>query len=848
MYNGEQGHILTEAVMNATDHVMRALPELAEAAKSGDATAVAAFQKATKVEQLLRSFDLDTSSGQGGGLGARRGKLNTGAMREVTVEKILEAKGIRPELATEAQRLSAQYEYAETIANRMDAIAKDQALVKLEDAIDEAIKSGNLSEAARLGIEKRAMFEAKLQKELEGKSGSQRVIGKFNNFVNKLNEWVISNVFSSSTVMVNLLPAIAKLIYRPALDAIARNPLDGVSWRIAAAQYSTYASSLNIAGKAAAAAFRYEKGLLSGDFALYAGRDPAFQKWYGGGILRFFPRVLGASDEFFSQLAYRAYVYSENLGQALQAGREMGMSKGALRQWATERATKALEGSFEKNVGAEAIDMLVKEGVSRGYAGQKLQLWVQAQLDKNKEFFKTATNQTGIGYAEDLLFKREFSGEGVASLAAQRYEQFVNKVPVMRLMGQLFFRTPVRVFEEGFRLTPGLNVASGAFAGKFLSDLAGKNGMQAQLRAQGEAMLSLGIGAMVINAYASGNLSGGGPDDWKQRRTTEDGKAWKPYTWKVGDYELNFRNLDPLATPLKIMTNIMDRLAVLEYRRAQGEYDNKSDFREAAAQMSVISLSIVQAIRDANLTEGIDQLAKFMEDITNPEEKEMALLKFFGQKAQLFLPNQWTKIQALEENNINDPATVEQYIRARWNPGDPLVPRRYDALGDVVTNSNPWAGLTGINLAERREEFTKREEVKQELAKLAFNGDKNFQAPYTVSYIPEFKGKDLRTMTLSDGSGKTWYDAWQEEISRTRMSDMLHKYVVENQKLPMGTKSVPGAKEEVATKIVNHYRKEAFMAVMKREFPGLDPLIRSKMEEGAAKMGKKETTFSGPYQ
>jgi hypothetical protein len=297
---------------------------------------------------------------------------------------------------------------------------------------------------------------------------------------------------------------------------------------------------------------------------------------------------------------------------------------------------------------------------------------------------------------------------------------------------------------------------------------------------------------------------------------------------------------------MKISTNIMDRLAALIYREAQGEYDTKSDFRQAAAMISVVSLSIVQAVKDANLTEGIDQLVKLIDDATDPEAKEMAFMKFFGQKAQMFLPNQWTKIQALSENNINDPATIEQYIKARWNPGHDQVPRRYDALGDVVTNTNPWAGLTGINLQKARDEFTKRELVKQELAKLAFNGDKHFQAPYTVSYIGEWRGRDLRTMTMQNG--QTFYDAWQAEISRTRMADTLHLLFTKGQGLPAGTKSVPAIKEQKATVIINKFRKDAFMAVMKREYPGMEPIIRSKMEEAAAKSGKKETTFSGPYQ
>jgi hypothetical protein len=94
----------------------------------------------------------------------------------------------------------------------------------------------------------------------------------------------------------------------------------------------------------------------------------------------------------------------------------------------------------------------------------------------------------------------------------------------MRMAGQLFFRTPVRVFEEGIRLTPGLNLISP----KFLSDLSGANGSMRQIRAQGEAMMSYAIAGSVFSLYSTGNVTGSLGEDYKQRRQAENAGELEP--------------------------------------------------------------------------------------------------------------------------------------------------------------------------------------------------------------------------------------------------------------------------------------------------------------------------------
>ena len=336
-----------------------------------------------------------------------------------------------------------------------------------------------------------------------------------------------------------------------------------------------------------------------------------------------------------------------------------------------------------------------------------------------------------------------------ASGLAKGYEGFVNRNPVMRLAGQLFFRTPVRVFEEGLRLTPGLNLISP----KFLSDLRGKNGELRQIRAQGEALASYAIAGSVFSLYATGNVTGSLGQDYKQRRQAENAGELEPYTIRFSDGStFSYRNLDPFATPIKIMVNALERYETLMYRREQGEKVDDTAFEQAYGMAALAVGSVAQSIRDANLASGVDAIIKAFEDAQDPESSDQ-IIKLIGQKVQTFVPNTLYKIQMLDNPVLGDPATLEQFIRQRINPDDPLVPKQYTALGNPRRLSNPLQNLIyfdRITNEERKRGMPKSElKVEQFLYRLAQVGDTHFTAPYENKYLP---GYDLRKEKTRDGS------------------------------------------------------------------------------------------------
>lgn len=804
---------------------------------------------------IVRDADLALSSIVGSDLANRVGKLNTGAFRDINPDALLRLKGVDPMAATAAQRSEAINEFHELLVKQVEAIEKRGEVQQLEAAIQAAFDAGDYAKASTLGSEKQGLIDRLVELEPDPEAKERMQLGR--KIVKGMNEYIISTVFTPKTVLINTIPAAVKTMYRPGLDFVLRG-MDGKAYRQMTAAYSAMAANQSAALKAAAAAFRYEAAMLSGDFTKDANRileeSPVLPRKYLGGVLRIFPRLLGTTDEYFAQLNYRSYVASSAAGRAYEVGLAKGMKGDALDAFVKQETLNAIDHSFAAQVNApKVVDFLRQQGISNGLSGAKLEAYIERELGRNPGLFREATNQTGIDFANDMAFKRPFSGEGRwgASRIAKDYEDLVNRYPVMRLMGQLFFRTPVRVFEEGFRLTAGLNLVSPGF----ISDLRGANGPAKQLRAQGELLLSQAIAASVFTAYANGTITGGGLDDWKAKRSMQGGD-WEPYTitFPNGD-KFSFRNLDPFATPLKIIVNALDRYQLLEVRRAQGE-DVSKETNEVLAFVSIATLSIGQAIKDASLTEGLDQIVQFGQNMADPENNENQLLRFIAQKAQLAVPNVIGKIGQQFDPVLNDPSTIEQFLRARVNPGDPLVPKRYDAMGYEVKLANPGSALYGIDYttAEHREGVSdpKRIAVSNALRDLTVATGRNFIAPYDAqayASLPGMKGwqgVDLRQRMVKDGS-ETMYDRLQRYVRDTDVVNQLHQILVEAPQGSVGRPGIVGSRVEIATDLLKSARRQAFVRLMAEDSGFTEAWIAQEIEEANVKAGFRDVRVL-PFQ
>jgi hypothetical protein len=818
----EVRHALDTTFRDATEALFRRVAELEKAKDT------AGRDRALEQLEAVRPADLKYSSGDGAALGARGGNINTGEFRDVDENAILRKKGIDPGLAKPEQIAKARDEFSKQIQNRVEALDRDREIQRLKTVQDEAVRSGDTKSAIKAGMERQAVMAAKVAAEVDP---AKRAIGQAALRAQRIAvELMISNVFSPKTLVMNIIPTAIKMAIRPGVDAIVKGA-DRAAWRQASIMYSTMWSAQRAALEAAWAAFRYERGILSGDMSkvLEDGRAHAIPRWAGGHFIRIFPRLVGATDEYMSQILYRSYAASESYLQMFEHYKGEKLSDKAAHEMAQKTIRTYLDRAFEKAPVQDTIDALYQLGVQRGLKGPKLEEWIKTEMDKNGHLFQTPNYRSGLNFAKDMLFQRQFSKDNMASRIASQYESTVNNFPIMRLFGQLFFRTPVRVFEESLRLTPGLNLVTP----NFVRDLAGRGpgglGAPAHLRAQGEAMLSIGLGASIMMMYARGQITGGGMDDnWRQKKSLQNG-GYEPYTIYFGDpnnkdtYKFNFRNYDPFAGPLKIIANAMDSFNLLQTRVAQGEYVG-DDEALVLAHVTAGVHAIVTAFKDASLTQGFTELAQLKQDLSDPEVGYDGLLKWFAKKASMLVPSTATKVQSLDSESKLDPATLSQMMLSKLAPNTQGLPKQYDALGNANTDPNPMAQLTGIDLRQGGKSdptvTPKQKFIGEKLNEITVLTGKHWVPPYDAgSWAPSglqgYKGTDLRTIQTK--SGETYWDRLNRDLKRSGLEDQL--YAMLHSRLTVGVPSVPESQMmgNQVQQLINNARQAAFIRLMSEE-------------------------------
>ena len=780
------------------------------------------------VTKPVEDIYLASSTSVGRRLRAMQEGINTGDLRGVLPKTLMEERGLT--------RKAAEAEYNKLVEAKIAQFEGKTEIQKLKVKVEAARQRGATTEFIKLKKELETLRETFVKQEIQREGGlASTIYNAINKPIKVLNEVAIGFVFSPATVIINTVPSAAKMFYKPFLNNVMQRGLTKTSLRTMMAEYSAMASITPTALRSGLAALKYERSLLTGDSARFLEEFNTIPKKYGGGIIRTFPRLLLATDAFFENIHYRGYVVGKATGKAMEDGIERGLKGKDLDSFVKKRVEKATKDAYEPKL--NAIDVIMEDGVSRGKSGKKLENYIKKELKNKGKLLQSATDKEGRDYVQDVLFKRDFSGKGTASQLAKGYEGFVNKNPAMRLMGQLFFRTPVRVFEEGIRLTAGLNLLSP----NFVKDLSGANGTMRQVRAQGEALLSYAIAGSVFSLYSTGNITGSMGSDYKQRRQGENAAKVEPYNIVFSDgSSFNYRNFDPFATPIKMIVNALERYEVLAYRAEQGERVNETAYQEAFKFASIAFSSIVTSIRDANLASGIDSTIKLIEDMEKTEGGFDQVIKFVGQKAQTFVPNTMYKLQLQSNPVLADPATLEQFLRQRINPDDPLVPKQYTALGRVRTLSNPRAALyyfDRVTAEERKRGVPEKElEVEEFLYRMTQAHNENFTAPYKQANYPF----DLRTQVTADGE-ETYYDRWQRYVRESNIVDALHPLI----NLPLGTESQTSAAGLKARDIINKFRKAAFMRLITEE-QQLNSIIETKRRKAESKAGLNEV-FNLPF-
>ena len=741
-------------------------------------------------------------------------------------------QGITPE-SIMAERGVTKAEADEIWADLVGRAQQDAEVKKVAAEYDAraqaAIEAGNFNEAA--------LITAQKHRELDGMV--DQIAPKSASVVDKLTELAISNVFSLKTVLVNLIPSGVKTLAIPALKALFNNPFEKATRAEMVGAYSAMRSSFNAALRAGYAGWKYEQALLTRDGARLVEGEMALSGKLGGAI-RLFPRILNATDEFLSRINYDAFVAGRAAAEAAIDGAEKGLKGKALDAFIKEASDKAVVGARGTEKMDQLVQPIINKGLNLGLKGDELFQYVEREAVKNPDALKKGTDEEALNFVRDVLYKRDFTGDNPASRLAQSYEETMKKFPTAKLViGQLFFRTPVRVFEEGIRLTPGLQF----LAPKFMDDLRGVNGPLREARAKAEAMSSLAIAGGVLSLYGQGRITGDGAyDDYKQTKARRDGPQQEPYTIKMSDGSTwSYKGFDPLATPVKIMINALERMDKLRIREAQGEFVDKNVYKYGLAAITVATASVAQAIRDASLVEGADNFIKFVESAFTPDESEDAFIKALGDKLFLLVPNTLHKIARDNDPTMRDPQTFfqmveEKLLRPLQIDSDAIqTPYAYDVIGNVRRMSDTgslWNVFSTASVEERMKGMTQEQAfVLEELDKLTRITGETFA---TRPKRAELGDMDLRTVKASDGKS-TLYDVWQRNYQALQPEQALMPLL--QSPLPTGTFKYHEGKGAEAKKIINELQTAAFQQMLAGEQQVIDKLISEELNKAKAKAG-----------
>lgn len=275
-------------------------------------------------------------------------------------------------------------------------------------------------------------------------------------------------------------------------------------------------------------------------------------------------RSLGAVDEMFKTMRYRAYVQ----GQAATKANSMGLKGDDFHRYVT--------GELEK-----AIDPATGQALDR----RALQ---EAQ---------TAT----------------FQNELLPHTFGATIQQARQRHPVLTLVLP-FVKTPVNVLRYGWRMTPGLDLLQKDFR----EAISGAQGAEAQAHAVGQMSLGgifMGLAAVLA---VNGKVTGSGPTDARLQAELR-ATGWQPNSYVLEGADgsktyIPIGRFDPVSMPFVTMANLVNALQI------------DPDSKEAEAAAGALLLSIAKSFTDRTFLENINQVVQALSEPERRGEKWLASL------------------------------------------------------------------------------------------------------------------------------------------------------------------------------------------------------------------------------
>lgn len=200
------------------------------------------WRKIDKVLEPINLLDNALSTMSGRRLQARQQGGNTGLLRTL---------------------IGKDKTFSTVMAARLRNFHQQKEIKDLKVKIEAARQKGDI--AGFVKSKKELMnLETALEKTVAKEEGGvfNQLYANINKPIKIANEVMISFVFSPATVIINTVPSMAKVVYKPFLNNVMKNGLTKTALKTTMAEYSAMASFAPTALKAAGAAWKYERSIV----------------------------------------------------------------------------------------------------------------------------------------------------------------------------------------------------------------------------------------------------------------------------------------------------------------------------------------------------------------------------------------------------------------------------------------------------------------------------------------------------------------------------------------------------------------------------------------------------------
>jgi len=609
-------------------------------------------------------------------------------------------------------------------------------------------------------------------KALKMSERTKKTIGeKASHLTHQAVELSIGGVFSMKTVAINMAWPLTKAATYPILRFVnspekwnatgAREAARGLS------MMQTHASAGYLAFKDA---FKYEQTFLTRDSSRILEGGIKVKGKLGAGA-RTFPRLLAATDAFNQELIAGNFL----MHQASELLENQGIAKGLKGKELTDYIDGNIEAEmakgYQREIDAAAIQPLMEKGSAMGMDGEELNAWVAEQATRmGSDRLKRLVDEGALDEVQRALYKKEFDpsegkqGTQYVLAAARGVERFHQKHPVVKLAGLLFTRTPMRVIEEAFRLTPALNLVLPSFR----DDLAGNNGHYRQATARTELMLSNAILGYTMAKYASGEITGSKDRDWTKTAAEESSQPQMNITLDNGK-KIDFSRIEPFKVPMLMAVNVLEG-----YERANVTGNlNEEETNKAMQNLGIAMTGITLAVKDSGLLQGITETASVLTsglDKTTAGDSGDAMDKIMDlifKKSLAVIPSEISKTQkTFGDTELITTATRSQLLLSKFSPNHSTLPRKHNIFGKVRETHNPTSTWNAFLPYDYSSHYDSKgqQEIGEFIARLEQNGYGNF-----TSFPTETKhlDGDLREKYIMiDGRKSNVYNVILAEVAR----------------------------------------------------------------------------------